>query len=221
MFSKKIELISNEFVLFLVVVTTGFLIKFNILNITFDYIVIALILFYLFVIIEKYTREVKYLNSLNLLSTVCSTSRPTPGKSMFNALRTNGFEPEDIKEVFMMSYSLKHDYLTNSEFSRTMKNLNVKFNLYGSYGTASDISKILNYYQQVEEIKNLNYHLTEHYNILDMKNGEVYIWYEPSHIVENNKDILNEGGYLFLAKDIETAKVQFYSIIENQSPQAA
>ena len=217
MLNKKIENLLNEYTLFVSVIIIFTAVKYEVINIEFNYFILTSFVLIALLFGEKFYRESKYLKKLNLKSTANSTMNPTPGKSMLDSIARQGYEPEDIKEIYMMSYSLKHQYLIKSEFANIMKNINFKLHLY-SYSEDSakqDINFIHSFYKDVN-IKLLDYHLIEHYNIILMNDDRVFIWYEPDHIVKHQKDILTSGGYLFVSSDIDESKEKFFEIIKQQ-----
>ena len=215
MIIKKIEALLNEYTIFMLIVLVVALVKYNIITIQFNYFIFTLLLILSILIIEKILREFTYLKKLNLKSTADSTMNPTPGKSMLDSITKQGYDYDDIKEIYLMSYSLKHQYLIKSEFANIMKEKTFKLNIFSGHSATKDINLIKKSYKNVD-ITILDYYLTEHYNIIIMNDDSALIWYEPSHIVKNQNDILTNGGYLFVVKDIEDSKNKFFEIIENQ-----
>ncbi len=216
MLKKKLEIIYNEYTVFVTAITIYSLVKFEILIIQFNYFIIVLFSILLVLIMEKSIRESRYLKKLNLKSTANSTMNPTPGKSMLNSISNQGYSASDIEEIFMMSYSLKHQYLIKSAFAGIMKDMNFKLHLYSGDSAKKDTNIIKNFYKNVN-INIIKYNLIEHYNIIAMKDKKVFIWYEPNHIVKNRVDILKDGGYLFISNSMEESKSKFFEIIEQQN----
>ncbi len=213
---KIIDKHLNGSTLFLFLIGLYSLVHFNIINIHFGYLVIFLFLFFVGLLIEKYSRSLKYKNKLGLASFANSTLNPTPGQSLLDAIIKQGYSVKEIKNMYVMAYTLNHDYLTNSSFAKKMKEVDFNFYLYSEIVSSEDKSKIENFYKHaIVEASNIQ--LIEHYNIIEMSDNKTFIWYEPSHIVKDGKDILEEGGYLFLSESFTYAKNQFNDILKNQT----
>lgn len=202
--------------LFLFLIGLYSLVHFNIINIHFGYLVIFLFLFFTGLLIEKYSRSLKYRNKLGLASFANSTLNPTPGQSLLDAIIKQGYSVKDIKNMYVMAYTLNHDYLTNSSFAKKMKEVDFNFYLYSKIVSSEDKLKIEDFYKHaIVEASDIE--LIEHYNVIEMNNNKTFVWYEPSHIVIDGKDILEEGGYLFLSESFTYAKDQFNYILKNQT----
>ena len=218
---RKIELLVNEYSFFGLLILTYSFVKFADMPLNIGYIIIGLsVLLLISLIIEKLIRENTYLHKLNLKSSASSTLNPTPGKSMLEYIEKQGYGPIDIKEIYMMSYSLNHQYLVKSKFAEIMKDVDFKLNLFSGIGGQEDITTIKQFYLNAN-VNIVEHKLIEHYNIIHLKNGKTFVWYEPDHIVQSQKDILKHGGYLFLADSLEKSKNKFFEIIDNQEMKVA
>jgi len=114
---------------------------------------------------------------------------PNPFSSLTRAIKKY-VNTEDIKEIYFLSFDIPSSC---DEIKRFIDNYpNAKIYVIG-YGRKEDcgINK-----KQVEIIELKNYRIKEHTNLIITKNNEYYLWYEPSHIVKNNKHFLQKGAFL-------------------------
>jgi hypothetical protein len=144
--------------------------------------------------------------------------KPTPGKSMFESLEKNGVKFSNIQELYIMTYNLRNKYYQDSEYSRLLKKngKDYKFKLTG-FGNENDKDILKKDFKNLS-IKNLDRHLTEHFNLIKTTQGESYLWYEPYHKSVAKKEILPDGAYLVKIdndKFIQLENIYYYNSIEN------
>lgn len=137
---------------------------------------------------------------------IASYADPKPFTSMINAISKEGYTANSIKEIDFISYDLKQscDYIKPMLKKIVSANTEIHINIIG-YGDINSCKSI--------EESNLTYFpienkLDEHKNLIYMKDGKVFLWYEPSHKIENGIHYFKGGGYFLnpkteVLKDIE------------------
>jgi hypothetical protein len=128
---------------------------------------------------------------------------PKPLTTMLDSLVSNGYLIAEIDSIFSVSYDLKATckYLDESKAAEYLfkKNKEIKFNIigYSSDGIVYESEKYPRILTQTTKDK-----LSEHKNIIIMKNGDTLLWYEPHHIISDRKHTFNQGAYLIkISKD--------------------
>jgi len=143
--------------------------------------------------------ESYFLNSLGSIK--LHIKKPTPGKSMFDALEQNGVKNTNILELYMTTYDLKNKYNKDSEYGRLLKKNGKDYNfmIYG-YGDKNDINELEGNFKKLK-VKTSNKHITEHFNLIKTTQNNYFLWYEPFHKSIDNKEILPDGAYLVSLND--------------------
>jgi len=146
-----------------------------------------------------------------------SYNNPTPISSMVDALSLKGYKSSNVKQIDFMSYDLKESCQYMKTFIPIIINDNddISINIIG-YGSKEDCQSLSN--------KNLSYFPTndrieKHKNLIYMKNGETFLWYEPSHKIENGKHYFKNGGYFIEPKEevLKSIKKEITSLKEQSN----
>ena len=124
---------------------------------------------------------------------------PKPFTSMIAGLNRNGYKIEDIKKIEFMSYDLNQScaYIKPLIDKIILKNSDIEIDFIG-FGDKDSCDNLKH--------KNIRYFYTdkqisEHKNLIYLKNGEVLLWYEPYHKIVNNRHHFKKGAYLISPKD--------------------
>ncbi len=122
---------------------------------------------------------------------------PKPGTTLLDLLKKNHVSVEKIKTMSLMACSLEHGceyYL--KKLSKELKDTTIS--IYGYYQGSMDIKKCSESNITFYQTKNI---LTEHINLIRIKDDELFICYEPEHIVIGKEDILKYGSCLVKVKE--------------------
>ena len=129
---------------------------------------------------------------------------PHPGTSLLSDLEMTGISVGDIKSMLLMTCNLWRgcEYY-DQKLRAQLKHVNI--DMYG-FGACEKVNSNITLYP-VSKV------LIEHENIITTKSGRVFVYYEPSHIFKNCKDILKDGAYLF---EVMNNNQQFKQSIVNK-----
>jgi hypothetical protein len=173
----------------------------TILNLNDIWLLVSGIIFIYIAMYFYYSNQKIYSAITNQYGTVKTQySEPKPLTTMLDALMENGNKISDIKEITFISSDLEHTckYLANSKSANFLfsKNKNLKINLIG-YSENKNINCKninININRTVKEIN-------EHKNIIYMKNGNKFLWYEPHHSIKNKRHYFPQGAFFIEMKE--------------------
>lgn len=132
-------------------------------------------------------------------SVLYSYNQPTPFTTMLSSVIKAGYKVEDIQHIDFMSYDLNQScsYLNDILPKIINKNSNLKISFIG-YGDKIKCSK---FKSEKISFTLIDEKLTEHKNIITMRDGKSFLWYEPNHKIIDGKHYFLNGGYFIEPKD--------------------
>lgn len=132
-------------------------------------------------------------------SVLYSYNQPTPFTTMLSSILKEGYKIEDIKHIDFMSYNLNQScsYLNNVLPKIINKNSDLSISFIG-YGDKIKCSK---FESSTISFTLIDRKLTEHKNIITMRDGKSFLWYEPNHKIIDGKHYFVNGGYFIEPKD--------------------
>lgn len=138
---------------------------------------------WLFVLWIKSTSKLKQFRNAD---TLWYERKPTPGISMLLSLKKMGYPIEHIYSIKMMTYDLKDVYMRG--FVNKVKSAKIKISVCGN-GDKNEKEEDAVYVSTSVLLK-------EHINIINTKDQNVFVWYEPTHVIINKKHYLPDGAFL-------------------------
>jgi hypothetical protein len=155
----------------------------------FVFVPLFLLMMLLFIFIEKNKKNI--FKSKSYVEKIIGFSGiAMPGTSMLSSLQNNNINSKDIKKIKFMTYSLGDSciYFKN-KLEMDLKNVDVEFYGYDDKKN-NNICKNLIIHKTTEILK-------EHSSLIETKNGDFFVWYEPEHIEGD----LKYGAYLIKVKE--------------------
>lgn len=132
---------------------------------------------------------------------------PSPSSSMLNTLFKQKITPQDIEELYFQTWDLKNDYFEH-QLQKNLQELHIAGQVrleFVGYGNDDDAKNIKQIFPSAE-IYFSEKKLSEHVNLIKLKNGDLFIWYEPVHRANGNDDkVYRPADGAFLIKSTNQA----------------
>jgi len=144
----------------------------------------------------KYSAEVKkirekYFEKLDSISSPLSfVRRATPGQSLIDEMQKRDISPGQISKMYLQTGALCDEYLAKVFMPQLVSIAEDFEDLHltcAGFGCEDDCDKFIEVFSSYAvpnvtiECKLTTTCLTEHFNVFEMKNGDLYTWFEPVH----------------------------------------
>lgn len=170
---------------------------FHINDFYFNIGVIGLVV-YLFIYLYKLNKVKKNIE-LKFGKVLYNYNQPKPFTTMLSSAYQEGYRLKDIEKIDFISYDLNESYKYIEPLIKKIvkKNQYINIDFIGYANQQDCINK---------QYDNINFfytkkQLSEHKNLIYMKNGKIFLWYEPSHKIKNGKHYFENGGYFIEPKN--------------------
>lgn len=114
---------------------------------------------------------------------------PSPSSSMLNTLFKQKITPQDIEGLYFQTWDLKNDYFEH-QLQKNLQKLHIADQVdleFVGYGDENDAKNIRGIFPNAK-ISFSAEKLSEHVNLIKLKNGDLFIWYEPVHQANGGDD---------------------------------
>ena len=123
---------------------------------------------------------------MNLIAKEISVKRST-----INALHKFAIDSMDIELIELMCYFIDEKYISDTVNYFIRLNPNIKITVTGAKENKNCV---------LDDNDNVTYTetddpITEQFNYIKTKRGSKYVWYEPSHVIEDGKHYIRSGAY--------------------------
>lgn len=135
---------------------------------------------------------------------------PKPGSSMIESLKVRGkVEPVKIKALYLQTCSYANEYLKKYKafLASCGIDASVCVQIVGT-GTAEEKAGLSVLFPCVE-LSDSRDRLTEHFNIIEMTDGQFFVWYEPYHDIEHSSYNPRDGAFLVKVEDCAAVRAAF------------
>lgn len=174
----------------------GLAIVFNLLKVEAIYFIYVLNVFFLLAIYtllrsrQNFKRVEREFGKIRL-----NFANVTPINSMIDAVLECGYKLSEIEKVSLVSSDLQASckYLKDSKAIEILKENNPS--MYLEIVGVGNINNNLETSCSDVSIYTMNTQNNEHKNLITMKNGKHFLWYESNHKRINNKDVFTDGVY--------------------------